>query len=114
MTPKTAALTKIDWSPTACRLRLDGRLSLPFENAELGFHTRLGREFAGQRKRVRVVFLGLRVGLPAHRIGPRQNQEFDGALPVAPAFEMHGQLHGNARRAVAIMRQELLAGAAVQ
>ena len=26
-TPKTAALTKIDWSPTACRLRLDGRLS---------------------------------------------------------------------------------------
>ena len=27
MTPTTAALTKIDWSPTACRLRLAGRLS---------------------------------------------------------------------------------------
>ena len=34
MTPNTAALTKIDWSPTACKLRLDGN-SLPREEAAI-------------------------------------------------------------------------------
>ena len=35
MTPKTAALTKTDWSPTACRLRLDGKLSSTRGNNDL-------------------------------------------------------------------------------